>query len=101
VKPIEAHPEATEEFHEAVKYYERKREGLGVEFRGEISGAIQRLREQPQSYPIYEDTECREVEVWRFPFVVYFVDEPDRIWVIAFANQYRRPGYWRKRLRDR
>lgn len=101
MKPIEAHPEATEEFHEAVDYYERRQEGLGIEFRTEISEAVQRLRERPQAYPLHEGTECREVQVRRFPFVVYYVDEPGRIWVIAFANQYRKPGYWRKRLRDR
>lgn len=101
MKLIEAHPEAEEEFHEAVDYYEGKVEGLGVEYRAEIREAIDRVRERPQAYPLWEDTECREVQVRRFPFAVYYVDEPARIWIVAFANQYREPGYWRRRLHNR
>ena len=99
MKPIEVHPEADEEFQEALDYYERKQEGLGSAYRSAIREAINRLRARPESYPIYEDTNCQQVQVWRFPFVVYYLNDDDRTWIVAIANQYRRPGYWRGRLR--
>lgn len=68
MKQVEAHPEAEHEFHEAVEFYEGRVEGLGAQYRGEIEDAVERLRQRPESYPIYEGTECREIEVWRFPF---------------------------------
>jgi hypothetical protein len=101
VKPVEAHPEAEEEFHGAVDYYEDQVEGLGRRFREAIKEATARMSENPVTFPLYENTICREVLVHHFPFAVYYVDEPDRNWVIAFANQYRRPGYWLSRLRKR
>jgi hypothetical protein len=101
VKPIEGHPDAEAEFHEAVTYYEEQVEGLGAEFREEIREAIERIWQRPQAYPFYEDSVVQEVQVNRFRFVICYVDEPNRIWILAVANQWRRPGYWRRRLRDR
>jgi len=99
VKPVAPHPEAEAEFHAEVDYYETRQEGLGVRFRSAVEEAIERIRAQPNFFPPYEGSECRECPAKRFPFAVYYVERPAYIWVVAIANQRRRPGYWLNRLR--
>jgi toxin ParE1/3/4 len=99
VKPIAPHPEAEEEFHASVDYYEDRSEGLGVRFREAIEQAVEKIRRQPNFYPLYKDTPCRECLVRPFPYAVYYVERDDFIWVAAFANLRRKPGYWLNRLR--
>jgi toxin ParE1/3/4 len=98
VKPVAPHPEAEEEFHAAVDSYEAQSEGLGVKFREAIERAVERIRGQPNFFPMYEDTPCRECPVNRFPFAVYYMEREDIIWVVAFAHQRRKSGYWLNRL---
>jgi len=99
VKPIARHPEAEAEFHAEVDYYEGREEALGDRFRSAVEEAIERIRVQPTFFPLYEDTVFQECPVKRFPFTVYYVERPAYIWVVAIANQRRRPGYWLSRLR--
>jgi hypothetical protein len=28
-----------------------------------------------------------------------FIDHDEDLWIVAFAHQHRRPGYWRERLK--
>jgi hypothetical protein len=44
--------------------------------------------------------EFRFFRVRRFPFVVYYAELIDAIWVVAIAHGRRRPNYWRKRRRE-
>jgi hypothetical protein len=99
VKPVAPHPEAEEEFHAAVDYYEDRLEGLGATFRGAIEVAVEKIRRQPNFYPLYEDTPCRECPVTRFPYAVYYMERNEFIWVVAFEHLRRKPGYWLYRLR--
>jgi len=33
-----------------------------------------------------------------FPYAVVYLEQPDRVWIVAIMHLKRRPGYWRKRL---
>jgi hypothetical protein len=33
-----------------------------------------------------------------FPYAVVYIDQPERIWIVAVMNCKRRPGYWKERL---
>jgi hypothetical protein len=101
VKPISPHVEAEEEFNAQVDYYEDQEEGLGERFRSAVEESIERIRTQPNFFPHWEDTVFRECPVKRFPFAVYYVERPTYIWVVAIADQRRRPGYWLIRVRRR
>jgi hypothetical protein len=37
----------------------------------------------------------------RFPFALPYLIEEDHIWVVAVADQRRKPQYWSRRLKDR
>ena len=39
----------------------------------------------------------RRFRLSRFPYIVFYLELDDTIWVAAVAHTSRRPGYWRDR----
>ncbi len=101
-RPIIVLDEAEDELVAAERWYENRRPGLGREFRLAIDEAMERLDAAPLaaspllSIPIAPG--ARQVIVKRFPYSVIFIEHESDLWVVAFAHQSRRPGYWRNRL---
>lgn len=91
------HTDAEAELREALRYYEAQRPGLGSEFRTEFEAAVQRVRENPESNAVEDDSGARYCMLRRFPYNIVYVDLDDRIWVAAVAHQRRRPRYWARR----
>ena len=89
--------EAEDELHEAVRWYNLRRAGLGLELLDEVEQALNRIRDNPAIGANYRNTSFRFYRVSRFPYVVYFQDQPERLWIAAIAHEARRPNYWRKR----
>jgi plasmid stabilization system protein ParE len=100
VKPITVHDQAQVEIDEATAWYESERSGLGSEFLTEIERAVGRIRENPVRGVPYKATTFRFLLVRRFPYVIYYTELRDRIWIAAVAHAKRRPGYWRRRKPD-
>jgi hypothetical protein len=96
--------DAEDELIEAQNWYDRQRPGLGNEFRTAIEEAIERLIKAPlAASPIVDlspSIGARRVLVKRFPYSIVFIIHEEDIWVVAFAHQHRRPGYWRERLKS-
>jgi toxin ParE1/3/4 len=97
VKPVRFHREAEREIDEAAAYYEERREGLAREFISEVGYATAFIQEFPSAGALYKKTQFRFHVLRRFPYVLYYMELPDRIWVAAVAHGKRRPGYWKKR----
>jgi plasmid stabilization system protein ParE len=91
------HPRAEDEFDEAVRYYEERQPGLGLEFAEEVYAAIQRVSEYPDAW-FALSTNTRRCLVNRFPHGVIFQVESGTLRIIAVANLHRRPDYWRDRI---
>jgi plasmid stabilization system protein ParE len=90
------HPQADEEFNEAVKYYEDRQPGLGLEFTEEVYAAIARISQYPDAWsPLSKNT--RRCLVNRFPYGIVFQVKAGMLRIIAVANLHRRPGYWKDR----
>jgi len=90
------HPEAREDFRDAIRWYRARSTIASVEFRTSVSGAIRRVAEAPQRWPIYLHG-ARRFVLHRFPFSVIYLDDPDQVTVIAVAHNKRKPGYWKHR----
>jgi hypothetical protein len=78
------HPEAEEEFVEAVAYYEECETGLGLDFARAIHAAIQNSIDYPTLWPQIED-EVRRCLVHRFPYGVLYSAEPHGIFILRRA----------------
>jgi plasmid stabilization system protein ParE len=99
VKPITFHREAETEVNEAARYYEDRSLGLGSDLLGEVERALNLISRDPEAYQRV-GKRVRRRSLWRFPYNLIYAVYPDRIRIVAFAHQKRRPFYWRKRQGD-
>jgi plasmid stabilization system protein ParE len=97
VKPHVFHPEAGEEYTQAVQYYAAITPELGGGFHEEIERLIQEVCHQPDRF-LRLSPRARRALARKFPYSVVYRDEPDRVWIVAVAHAKRRPSYWRQRL---
>jgi plasmid stabilization system protein ParE len=96
-KPFRFHPEAREDFRDAIRWYRARSTIASVEFRTSVSGAIRNLAHTPELWPKYLHGTRRFV-LHRFPFSVIYLDDHDVVTIIAVAHSKRKPGYWKHRV---
>jgi toxin ParE1/3/4 len=91
------HPEADEEFAEAVRYYFQISPQLGVRFYREMERLLSEISNDPERFCRF-DPPARRHFSRDFPYAVIFLQKPDYIRVVAVMHMKRLPGYWRERL---
>ena len=97
MKPVFVHEDAKTEWDHAIAYYEAKVRGLGLDFHGRVERAIQKIQRNPQIWPRHRDPRFRKYLMERFPYLIFYMERAEDIWIVAVAHAKRRPGYWRKR----
>jgi toxin ParE1/3/4 len=97
VKPYAFHPEAGGEYTQAAEYYAAIAPELGGSFYDEIERLIAQVRRQPGRFLLFSPP-ARRVLARKFPYSVLYLDEPDRVWIVAVMHAKRQPGCWRERL---
>jgi plasmid stabilization system protein ParE len=99
LKASTVHRLAKREIREAVSFYEHTDDPeLADDFQDRLRTALLEVRQNPQRYSRWKETKARKHKVERFPYLIFYVDYPDRIRVLAVAHTSRRPGYWRTRI---
>lgn len=93
------HPEAEQELHQAISYYENCHPGLGVEFAQEVYQTITRITLFPDSYAQFSKRSRRCI-LNRFPYgILYSIQkENEEIIVLAIMNLHRQPDQWDARI---
>jgi plasmid stabilization system protein ParE len=89
-------PEAQTDIRQAAQWYENRETGLGLRFLREIRTSIQHINDSPLRFPIIEE-DVRRALLHKFPYSIYFINEPTTIPIIAVLHQPRRPGSWKTR----
>lgn len=97
MKPVIIHIEAMEELDGAISYYENQNIGLGLDFLSEVEESISKIQQNPNLGTVYKLTGLLRYIIQRFPFLIFYAEFADFIWVVAIAHGKRRPEYWRKR----
>ena len=97
MKPHTFHPEAAEEYAEAARYYAAIDPELGGRFYDEIERLIEEVRKHPERFWQFDPPVRRQLSTV-FPYAVLYLDQPDRVWIVAVMHCKRQPGYWRQRL---
>jgi plasmid stabilization system protein ParE len=93
---LEFHPEAEEEFLQAVVRYEAEVPGLGERFHAEFRAATAVLLDYPE-IGVSIDPQLRKLVLDRFPYSVVYSLTADTIYILAVAHERRPPGYWDER----
>ena len=94
---VSFHPEAADEYEEAVVYYEGCQTGLGNQLSQEIDASIKLILAFPKAWTIL-DGEIRRILIRRFPFGLLYILRDDEIYILAVMNLNRKPNYWKKRV---
>jgi len=92
------HPEAEEEFQNAIDYYEEVQQGLGFDYAIEIFKTIERIISFPKAWPILED-DIRRCLTHRFPYGIIYSIEPEVIFILSIMHLKREPDYWKSRTK--
>jgi len=91
--------EADAEFHEHIAYYDEQVDGLGDKFIADVENVIAQIRRYPASGALVSrNLRKRVLRIFRHN--VFYVDTASEIIIVAVASHWRKPGYWRKRLRN-
>jgi len=88
---------AAEEFDASIAYYEKQREGLGREFRTAIEHYFQRIADNPKGFPKIRGEVRRAVVLRRFPLVIHFLIETERIVILSVFHTSRNPERLKRR----
>ncbi|HKO58979.1 MAG TPA: type II toxin-antitoxin system RelE/ParE family toxin [Thermoanaerobaculia bacterium] len=102
MKPLQITAAAEAELREATAWYRDRDPRVSDRFAAEARRTLQLIEEFPQiggRVPAVDDPAVRSLPIHTFPYHVVFVNLPDRIEVVAFAHNRRRPAYFIARLR--
>ncbi len=98
MKPFLINELASEEFREAVRWYEERRPGWGGKLFDAVGHTVDLILAHPEigaegkgRYPI------RQLQVLGFPYAVAYRIREQDIYIVAIAHAKRRPGYWKNR----
>jgi len=90
-------PAARLDMMDAHAWYERQAPGLGAQFLGELDVQIARIAATPEHFPeVLADV--RRARLRRFPYGLFFRDEPEGLFVIACFHSSRDPMVWQSRV---
>tara|TARA_Y100001934_G_scaffold245338_2_gene303468 strand:- start:104 stop:400 length:297 start_codon:yes stop_codon:yes gene_type:complete len=93
-----SHHEADEELTEAFEFYETAEPGLSADFLTEVETGLERIREQPETWPLVPGSTVRRLWIRRFPYGLIYHVHADEIVLIAVMHASRRPFYWAGRM---
>jgi toxin ParE1/3/4 len=93
------HPEARAELRAAAVWYDDQRPGLGDKFLAEVTSVLEAIASAPQSWPLWPGISkgrapIRRAVLGRFPYVIAYEVQENRVYVLAVAHAKRRPLYW-------
>ena len=93
-------PSAQLELRAAAHWYSERERGLGKEFVLEVDRALAALVEGAHRHPFWQQGQpYQKAFVRRFPYVIFFTHDDERVRVLAIAHRRRKPGYWLHRER--
>jgi toxin ParE1/3/4 len=88
---------ALSEILEAIEHYEGQAVGLSASLDADLTRSLEFISDNPSLGSPYR-LGTRRVVLHRFPYFIVYKPLFDRLLVVAFAHQRRRPGYWQNRL---
>ena len=92
--------QAEAEFLAMVEHYAEIRSDLGSRFRSAAFNTIDIAMKHPLHGGQSEGV-ARKRRVRGFPFNVIYLNEPERLLIIAVAHHKCKPGYWQSRISGR
>jgi len=102
LKPLNIVEPAEREYREATTWYRDRDPRVAERFVSEVRHTLELIELFPLiggRVPGVDDRDVRQLPIHTFPYHIVFVELPDRLEVVAFAHNRRRPAYFMNRLR--
>jgi plasmid stabilization system protein ParE len=90
-------PEAEREIQEAFDWYEKRNEGLGLEFLRAADACLSGVRRNPEGYQVTQEN-VRRALLRKFPYALFYLIHKETIVVIACFHIKRSPVDWQRRI---
>ncbi|MEH2459026.1 type II toxin-antitoxin system RelE/ParE family toxin [Nostoc sp.] len=90
-------PRASKELDAAIAYYEAQKVGLGLDLLSEVEKVIFKIQQNPNLATPHKIEGIRRYAIQRFPYLIFYTELEEVIWVIAIAHGKRKPNYWKQR----
>ncbi|BAZ69416.1 hypothetical protein NIES4106_41880 [Fischerella sp. NIES-4106] len=97
MKFIVIHTEARKELDAAIAYYEDQKVGLGLDLLSEVEKVLGNIQQNPNLGTLYKIEGVRRYAIKRFPYLIFYIELEEVIWVVAITHGKRKPDYWKKR----
>ncbi|RCJ18366.1 plasmid stabilization system protein [Nostoc sp. ATCC 43529] len=97
MKFIVIHTEARKDLDAAIAYYEAQKVGLGLDLLSEVEKAVMRIQQNPNLGTPYKIQGIRRYTIQSFPYLIFYTELEEVIWVIAIAHGKHKPNYWKQR----
>ena len=89
---------AENDIAEAVRWYEKKVNGLGENFLLSLDAALRTITRNPEAFPkVYKG--FRRILLSRYPYSIFYIINRNKIIVIAVFHEKRNPEIWQKRTK--
>jgi plasmid stabilization system protein ParE len=98
-RDVQLLPEAVLEVVEAFWWYEHRRRGLGLEFLLAFDALLENLRRLPRGHEAVA-MRTRKALLRRFPYLVLYAIEEERVLVTAVFHGHQDPRRWSNRVRE-
>lgn len=96
MKPVRLHSMATQEVRDGIAFYNDRRPGLGDEFADAVEAAVAFIGRQPKAKPVYKQN-YRKFVLSEFPYLIFYRELDDHVWVSAVHHASRAPDQWMDR----
>ncbi len=88
------HPEAEKELNDTIDYYNKCKNGLGLEFVKEVYLTIQEIILFPEAW-LKISANTRRCLLKRFPYGIIYYANKDELFIIAIMQLNKKPDYWK------
>ena len=92
-------PSAAQELQEAADWFRQRDPQTADRFVAAVKKKLAEIAHSPHRWALEPDG-MRLALLKKFKYSIVFRENKGHIEIIAYAHTSRRPGYWRKRLRD-
>ena len=96
MNPVIISTEAESDLTQAYLWYEKQVEGLGSEFLLCVDACIQNITRSPKIFQKVHKN-IRRALIRRFPYGIFYIEQPDHIMIIAVFHASRDPSRWQSR----